>query len=810
MSRRRNRWRGFAVGLAIVAMPGCIETARSQQLPATSAPSVLATSAASERALLDQYCVPCHNQRLKTAGLMLDQLDIARMHDHAEVWEKVVRKLRAGMMPPTGMRRPDAPVMESMIAFMEKELDRDAVPNLTPPGMHRLNRTEYTNAIRDVLGLQVDATKFLPPDDSTHGFDNIAGALTLSPSLMEAYLSAAGKISRLAVGDVSAPTQAVFEVPSDTAQNYHIEGLPFGTRGGILIKYQFPADGEYTFKVKGVTGYFQAVLGGVKGEQLEVTVDGDRVKLFDWDKEISTTTGMGRSTQRIPVKAGLHTVGVTFLATNDVPGSELNRPFERTMNTPGSIPGFQFYPHVGQVWIEGPYNPVGASRSAAREKIFVCRPATPRDEASCAGTILSTLAKHAYRRPATPADLATLTEFYQTGRSDGGSFDDGIEAALQRVLVDPEFVYRSDAEPAGLAPGSSYHISDLALASRLSFFLWSSVPDDELIDLAAKGKLRDHAVLETQVRQMLADPKSEAFITNFTGQWLGVRSLKTSEPVVNLFPDFDDNLRAAYQHEVELFFGSVVREDRSILDLLTANYTFVNERLAKHYGIPNIYGSQFREVTLPPELDMRRGLLGKGALLTETSNAARTSPVTRGKWFLQTFLGVSPPDPPPNVPTLKEQPVDSTGNAKAPTMRQTMEAHRKNPVCASCHKIFEPIGLALENFDAVGAWRTQDGDSPIDASGVLVDGTKVDGVASLRDALVRRSDQFARVVTEKMLTYALGRGVEYQDMPLVRSIVRDSAASNYNFSSIVLGIVESPPFQMNMKVSGSGQERAAR
>ncbi len=800
--------KSLAAALAILAVPVCLQTARAQQL--ATAPAVLPTSGPSERALLDQYCVPCHNQRLKTGGLMLDQLDLAAMHDHADVWEKVVRKLRAGMMPPAGMRRPDAPVMESMVSFLEKELDRDAVSNLTPPGMHRLNRTEYTNAIRDVLGLQVDATKFLPPDDSTHGFDNIAGALTLSPALMEAYLSAAGKISRLAIGDVSAPTQAVFEVPADTAQNYHIEGLPFGTRGGILIKYQFPADGEYTFKVKGVTGYFQAVLGGVKGEHLEVTVDGERVKLFDWDKEISTTTGMGRSTQRIPVKAGLHTVGVTFLATNDVPGSELNKPFQRTMNTPGSIPGFLFYPHVGQVWIEGPYNAAGASNTASRQRIFVCHPASAPNEAECARTILSTLVKHAYRRPATSADLATLTQFYQTGRGDGGSFDGGIEAALQRVLVDPEFVYRSESEPAGLAAGKSYRVSDLALASRLSFFLWSSVPDDELIDLAAQGKLKDPAVLEKQVRRMLADPKSEALITNFTGQWLGVRSLKTSEPVVNLFPDFDDNLRSAYQHETELFFGSIVREDRSILDLLTANYTFVNERLAKQYGIPNIYGSQFREVTLPPELDMRRGLLGKGALLTETSNAARTSPVTRGKWFLQTFLGVSPPDPPPNVPALKDQPVDSTGNAKAPTMRQTMEAHRTNPVCASCHKIFEPIGLALENFDAVGAWRTQDGDSPIDASGVLVDGSKVDGVASLRDALVRRSDQFVRVVTEKMLTYALGRGVEYQDMPLVRSIVRDSAGGNYNFSSIVLGIVKSAPFQMNTKTAGDSQQRAAR
>lgn len=815
-SRTKNLL-SLAAVIGIVAGPGSLQIARSQQPAATpGAPVTDVTTAAAERALLDQYCVTCHNQKLQTAGLLLDKLDPASIHDHAETWEKVVRKLRAGMMPPSGMPRPAAPVLESMVSFMEKELDRSTSPNLIPPGMHRLNRTEYTNAIRDVLALNVDATKFLPPDDSTHGFDNIAGALTLSPALMEAYLSAAGKISRLAVGDVSAPTQAVFEVPADTAQNYHIEGLPFGTRGGILIKYQFPADGEYTFKVKGVTGYFQAVLGGVKGEQLEVTVDGERVKLFDWDKEIANTTGNGKSTQRIPVKAGLHTVGVTFLATNDVPDSELNKPFQRTMNTPGSIPGFLFYPHVGQVWVEGPYNAKGAPDTAARNKIFVCRPAAAKDEAACARTIASTLVKHAFRRPATAADVSRLMEFYQSGRTDNGTFDDGIEAVLQRVLADPEFVYRLEPEPAGLLAGKSYRISDLALASRLSFFLWSSVPDDELINLAAQGKLKDPVVLEKQVQRMLADPKSDALITNFTGQWLSVRSLKTSEPVVNLFPDFDDNLRAAYQREIELFFGSVVHEDRSILDLLTANYTFVNERLAKQYGIPNIYGSQFRRVTLPPELDVRRGLLGKGALLTVTSNAARTSPVARGKWFLQTFLGISPPDPPPNVPAIKDKPVDSTGNTRVPTMRETMALHHTSPVCASCHKIFEPIGLALENFDAVGSWRTQDGDNPIDASGVLVDGTKVDGVVSLRDMLVGRSGQFARVVTEKLMTYSLGRGVEYQDMPLVRSIVHDSAGDNYKFSSIVMGIVKSPSFQMDMKlpdsanVNGGTQTRAAR
>ncbi|HEY1753806.1 MAG TPA: DUF1592 domain-containing protein [Bryobacteraceae bacterium] len=788
---------GCLLPMSVTLVSG--QTAQVAKPAASAAARTQVPDIATKRAMIDQYCVGCHNAKAKTANLMLDQLDLAHLGDHAEIGEKVVRKLRAGMMPPTGMPRPDAAAREALVTWMEGELDRNAVTHLPAPGLHRLNRTEYTNAIRDVLALQVDATKFLPPDDSTRGFDNIAGALTLSPALMEAYLSAAGKISRLAVGDVSAPTQAVFEVPADTAQNYQIEGLPFGTRGGILIKYQFPADGDYTFKVKGVTGYFQAVLGGVKGEQLEVTVDGERVKLFDWDKEIANTTGNGRSTQKIPVKAGLHTVGVTFLATNDIPGSELNRPFQRTMNTPGSIPGFLFYPHVGQVWIEGPYGPKGATDTAARKKIFVCHPATPQEEAPCARTIASALVKHAYRRPATPADVNSLMEFYQSGRTDNGTFDDGIEALVQRILVDPEFVYRLEPEPAGLAAGKPYRISDLALASRLSFFLWSSVPDDQLLDLAAQGKLKDPVVLEQQVKRMLADPKADALVRNFTGQWLGVRSLQSSEPVVNLFPDFDDNLRAAYQREIELFFGSIVHEDRSILDLLTANYTFVNERLAKQYGIPNIYGPQFRRVDLPQELDMRRGLLGKGALLTVTSNAARTSPVARGKWFLQTFLGVSPPDPPPNVPVIKEKPVDSTGNTKAPTMRETMEAHHSSPTCATCHKIFEPIGLAMENFDPVGTWRTYDGENPIDATGVLVDGTKLDGIPSLRDTLVRYSGQFERVVVEKLLTYGLGRGVEYQDMPMLRSIVRESAASKYKFSSLVVGIVKSPAFQMNMK-----------
>jgi mono/diheme cytochrome c family protein len=799
------------------ARPASSPVARPQTAPQAPVPvkSVAPTSgedAAKSRALVDQYCVTCHNARLKTGGLVLDnaQLDFARLADHTELAEKVVRKVRAGLMPPTNSRRPDAATMESFLRFMETSLDANASQHLPAPGLHRLNRTEYANAIRDLLSLEVDATKFLPPDDSTRGFDNIAGALTMSPALMEAYLSASGKISRLAIGDVSAPTQAVFDVPADTAQNHHIEGLPFGTRGGMLIKHQFPADGLYSFNVKGVTGYFQAVLGQITGEQLEVTIDGERVKLFDWDKEIKNTTGNGKSTPRVPVTAGLHTVGVTFIATNDLPGTELNRPFQRTMNTPGEIPGFQFYPHVGQVTIEGPFDAKGATETASRRKVFVCTPKTPREESACARTIVSTLARRAFRRPVNSADVNGLLEFYKGGREEGGGFDNGIESVVQRILADPEFVYRGEPEPANLAPGKSYRISDLALASRLSFFLWSSIPDDELIDVAAKGQLKDPAVLEQQVRRMLRDPMSQALVSNFTGQWLGVRALKTAEPVVNLFPDFDDNLRSAFQREVELFFASVVQEDRSVVDLLNANDTFVNERLAKHYGIPNIYGPQFRRVTLPAELDMRRGLLGKGALMTVTSAAARTSPVTRGKWFLQTFLGVEPPQPPPDVPAFKERVVDTTGNTKPPTMKQSLEMHRISPTCASCHQIFEPMGIALENFDAVGGWRTLDEGVPIDATGILPDGTKVDGVITLRGALMRYSDQFVRVVTEKLMTYALGRGVEYQDMPMVRAIARDAAANKYHFSTLVMGVVKSDAFQMNQKAVDRAEQRAAR
>lgn len=749
------------------------------------------------RAMLNQYCVACHTPEgiADRTGLYFREVDLGKMAEHPERTETIIRKLRAGLMPPYPFPRPDEELYENFIAWMEGEIDTTAETYLPAPGLHRLNRTEYTNAIRDLLSLNIDASTFLPPDDSSHGFDNMAGTLTSSPALMEAYLSAAGKISRLAIGTETAPTLAVFDVPVDTSQNSHIQGLPFGTRGGMLIEHEFPADGEYVFTVKGMTGYFTRVLGNVKGEQLEVTIDGERVYLYDWDNEIGNKEGNGGRTPAIPIKAGFHRVGVTFIATSDLPDTGLNKSFQRTMNSPGAISGYTFYPHVGQVFIEGPYNGSAAKDTRSRNKIFECYPANADQEAGCARQIIDTLVTKAYRRNAEDDDIKAVMAFYQAGREEGGTFDYGVEAAIQRILVDPEFIYRSEIEPAQVAEGESYRIGDLELASRLSFFIWSSIPDEELLSLASENRLSDPQVMRDQVQRMFADPRSEAFIKNFTGQWLNVRGMAASEPVVELFPDFDSTLRDAFRQEIELFFTSIIEQDRSVVDMLDADFTFVNERLAKHYGIPDVYGEQFRMVELDDDLDMRRGLLGKGALLTITSEAARTSPVKRGKWFLETFFGVSPPDPPPGVETdLTPKP------GEAPkTLRQRMEAHRTNPTCASCHTIFEPLGLALENFDPVGKWRLLDSGNEIDPTGFAPDGTYLEGVESLRDLLSNYSGQFATVVTEKLLTYALGRGVEFEDMPMLRQIIEQAERDEYRFSSLVMGVIQSPAFTMNMK-----------
>jgi mono/diheme cytochrome c family protein len=802
-----------AVGcIATVTVVLAAQTASPQATPAQVA------DAAGERALLNQYCVTCHNEKLKTGGLELDKLDTAHVAEHAEKWELVVRKLRSGMMPPSGMPRPAWATYESMVAWLENELDQNPPVHLPPPGLHRMNRTEYANVIHDLLALEIDPAKFLPSDDSTRGFDNIAGALALSPALLEGYTSAAAKISRTAMGDVSEPALATYRVASDTTQDYHIEGLPFGTRGGLVVQHEFPADGDYVFKIfpinKGLMDNNTA-FGEMTGEKLELLLDGGWVHLYDWDKDVARGKPVhgGTADVHFHVKAGLHTVGVTFLATQLAPSQDLDQHFLRSTIETGGLPGFKFYPHVGKMEILGPFKPEGATESPSHQKIFVCHPnGDASQETACAKQIVDTLARHAFRRPVTAQDDETLMSFYQQGPNEG-NFDTGIERALQRVLADPEFVFRKEAEPANIAAGQNYRISDLELASRLSFFLWSSIPDDELIDVASKNKLHDPAVLEQQVRRMLADSRADRLVINFAGQWLNLRALQTWAPTVSLFPDFDDNLRLAMRRETELFVSSIVREDRSVIDLLDAKYTFLNERLAKHYGIPGVYGSDFRRVELTPEFDVRRGLLGKASTETLSSYPQRTTPTVRGKAIMLIFLGVSPPDPPPNIPTLKDQGAAVHGGSK-PTMRQQIEMHRKNAPCSTCHKIMDPIGLSMENFDAVGTWRTTDNGSPIDPAGVLVDGTKLDGVKGVREALLRYSPQFVRVVTEKLFIYALGRGTEYYDMPLIRSIVRDAESKDYRFSSLIVGIVKSEPFQVNQKQenasNGQSALRAAR
>ena len=723
---------------SIAGILGLAVTIGSQQIARPEEPSP-------DRALLNQYCVGCHNEKLKTAGLMLDKLDLAHPGQDPEAWEKVVRKLRAGMMPPAGMPRPDRATLDSWTAKLETELDRAAAakPNPGSTGLHRLNRTEYTNAIRDLLALDVDESTVLPADDSSEGFDNIADALAVSPALIERYVAAAGKISRLAVGNMLiSPATVTYRAPSDFSQSEHVEGLPLGTRGGMLVRHTFPLDAEYSFKVRARSAGIGVGGVGARGEQLEVVLNGERVKL----------ASSGTIDVRIPVKAGPQDIGAAYVR----------------MAPPGADDIWQTFAgnsSVTSIAITGPLNPTGPGDTPSRRKIFVCHPNSESDEAACAKKILSTLAMRAYRQPPSGADLDTLLSFYQAGRKNG-SFDLGIEQALARVLVDPRFVFRFEREPAGVAPGSVYRVSDLELASRLSFFLWSSIPDDELLDAAVQGKLHDPAVLEAQTRRMLKDPRSEALVTNFGGQWLYLRELKSARPDAR---GFNDNLRQAFRRETELLLDSIVREDRNVVDLLNADYTFVNEDLARHYGIPGVKGSRFRRVALQDE--NRRGLLGQSSFLLVTSVANRTSPVARGKWILENLLGTPAPLPPPNVPPLKE----NEGAQQPTSVRQRMEQHRNNPVCAACHKIMDPIGFSLENFDLIGTWRNTEGGAPIDASGQLVDGTKLDGPASLRKALLSRSDVFVRTMTEKLLTYGIGRALKYYDMPVVRSIAHDAA-----------------------------------
>jgi len=755
----------FSVALTLVVaavVPGGAQVAAPASAPAQ------------KPALLNQYCITCHNQRLKTAGLLLDTFDLEHVDKDAAAWEKVVRKIRTGMMPPSGARRPERAALDTFASDLEARLDRAAPAgaNLDAPALHRLNRTEYANAIRDLLALDVDVSTLLPADSSSEGFDNIADALGVSPSLVESYVSAAMKISRRAVGDRTlTPTQITYPAPGGLVQDKHIEGLPLGTRGGLLVHHTFPLDAEYEFSVTGGFG------GGGGGATTDVTLDGEQLKPANV------------RSFRIPVTAGPHTIGASLVDRARAAGVDEQYSDFRINSTFVAGGGIQ------TVVITGPFKATSTGDTPSRHRIFVCKPANAADEPACAKKIVSALARRAYRRPITDDEAATLMTFYAKGRAEG-DFEIGVQQALARVLVAPAFLYRTETEPAGTRPGMPYRLSSIDLASRLSFFLWSSVPDDELLDIASKGTLRDPKVLAQQVKRMLADPKSEALTSNFAGQWLFLRDLTHAQTSAT---NFDDNLRLSLRTETEMLFANIVHEDDSLLNLLNADYTFVDERLARHYGIPNIHGSYFRRINLPAD-SPRRGLLGQGSILTVTSVATRTSPVTRGRWILENLLGTPAPIPPPGIDTNLEKDPEEVKNT---SLRQRLEAHRKNPPCASCHKIMDPIGFALENFDLVGTWRDVDGKSPVDASGQLVDGTKLNGPADLRQALLSRSEAFVTNATEKLFTYALGRPVQYFDMPTVRGVVHRAAQNDYRFSSLVLGVVSSDAFQMKLKKPGA-------
>jgi mono/diheme cytochrome c family protein len=799
------------VTAAAALLAGC-EPSREEQI-------------AEHRATVQRYCVGCHDDAERTAELSLQSLPLGEIAAHPAEWEKVVRKLRAGMMPPKAEPRPTAEARLSLASFVETELDAAAAakpnPGRTEP-FHRLNRAEYRNAVRDLLDLDVDVAELLPADEASYGFDNIAGVLKLSPTLLERYLAAADKVSRLAVG---VPTEFVsidwFRVPDDRSQEGRLPGLPFGTRGGLVVEYTFPVDGDYTFAAELARDLNEQMPLYAEEQNLEIAIDGERVALFTLPavplsapqtanndpnapaiSQIVQRFSLGRDARaarnradaewrvRVPVNAGRHAVTATFIATTAALDEPARLPFLRPYPAGVNIPETRTGAYLRALEISGPYEATGAGDTASRQRIFSCRPAGDDTSAeTCAREILGSLARRAYRRPVGDDDLEPLLAFYREGAING--FDAGVQLALKRLLVSPEFLFRVERDAEGVEPGAVYAISDLTLASRLSFFLWSSIPDDELLDAAERGVLRDPAELERQVQRMLADARADAFVENFAGQWLYLRNLDAVVPVQSVFPDFDDTLRESLKRETELFFGSIVHEDKSALDLLRADYTFVNERVARLYGLPNIKGNHFRRVTLPAD-NPRRGLLGHGSILTVTSYPDRTSPVVRGKWILENLLGVPPPPPPPNVPKLEET---SDGGGTL-SIRERLAAHRENPSCASCHSLMDPLGFALENFNAVGAWRAlDDTGGAVDASGTLPDGAVFKDVAEFRAALLN-NDLFVTTLTEKLLTYGLGRGVEHYDQPAVRAIVRQAADDDYRFSALILGVVQSPPFRL--------------
>jgi hypothetical protein len=800
------------------APPGGVHAAAAQRPVAAATPS--------ERGTLDAYCVSCHNQRLRTGGLALDTVDVGNVGAEPAVWEKVARKLRAGAMPPPGNRRPPQATYDVLIASLESALDRHAAAVVNPgrtEALRRLTRTEYHHAIRDLLDLDVDVTTLLPGDAADrNGFDNMAGVLSISPALLQRYVSAAHKISRLAIGTAPiGPSVESFTVPISVVQDDRLnEDSPFGSRGGLAVRYNFPVDGEYEIAIKIQTNYVGYLRGMLSSHEVELRLDGARVRTFavggqapgrpapasyegnifgstEWEDYMHNADRHLRA--RLPVRAGPRLIGVAFPRERWSPeGVNQPRAFGFALAV-DAMPDTN--PALGSIEISGPYEVSGPGDTPSRRKVFVCRPAREAEEKPCADRILARLARLAYRRALTDADVEVLQKFFAQAR-ERGSFDEAIGAGIERILSAPDFLFRIERDPAASTPGQPYRLSGYELASRLAFFLWSSLPDDQLLDVAASGRLDDPKVLKQQVERMLADERSKALVDNFFGQWLTLRGVRTHYPDPGTFPEFDDGLREAFERETDLFITSQLREDRSLVELLTADYTFLNERLARHYGISGVYGSRFRKVTLG-EGHYRGGLLGHGSVLMVTSYPTRTSPVLRGKWLLENVLGTPPPPPPPNVPALPER----GEGGKPATVRALLEQHRSNPICASCHAQMDPLGFALENFDAVGAWRTSDAGAPIDPSGAMADGTKLQGLAGLRSVLGGRREQFARTVAEKLLTYALGREVEYYDMPAIRAVTRAAAADGYRWSSVIMEIVRSVPFQMRRP--GDGEPAAS-
>ena len=769
------------------------------------------------RVVLNQYCVTCHNQQLKVAGLMLDKADLDHVGASADVWEKVLRKLRAGEMPPPGRQRPDPATYASMTAFLEKALDDAALANPNPGrvAVHRLNRTEYKNAIRDLLGLQIDSKSLLSADEADQeGFDNVASILSVSPVLLEAYLSSARTISRLAVGDPTInPVGDVFKIPTALVQDERTsEDLPFGSHGGTSIRYHFRLDGEYQIKVLLKRQLYLYIIGLGEPHQMDIRLDGALIKRFEIGgkaKGMTMPESFAGNTQgdpgfeeymhtadadlevRVPVKAGTHDVGVSFVRRFWEPEGILQPPQRGFARTTNEL--YHGNPAVATVAIAGPYLTAGMSNDApSRRKIFVCRPNGIASEEPCARKILSTLARRAYRRTLTEQEARTLMDFYKDGRAEG-NFDSGIQRGLERILAAPSFLFRIERTPSNAAPGSVYRLSDIDLASRLSFFIWSSIPDDELLNLAVAGKLSQPAVLEQQVLRMLANSRSRALVENFANQWLQLGKLAGLVPDADAFPDFDENLREAMRQETEEFIAHQIQEDRSVVDLLTSNYSYLNERLARFYGVPNIYGNHFRKVTFDDRF--RGGLLGQASVLTVTSYPNRTSVVLRGKWLLANILGAPPPPPPADVPSLK----DAGQDGQPRSLRDRMEQHRNSPACSGCHQRMDPLGFALENFDALGKWRTVADGEKVNASASLPDGTLFEGIAGLRELLTKHKDDYVRTVAEKLLAYSIGRGIEYYDLPAIRKIGRESAMNDYRWSSLVLSIVRSTPFSMGMR-----------